>query len=263
MIILTYFLAILIGLSLGLIGGGGSILTVPILVYIADISPVLATSYSLLIVGVAAAIAAFQKSKDGLVVYDKAMYFGIPSIVSIYFTRTYILQNLPENIFVLNDFVVTKDLFIMFLFSLIMFLASFSMIKGKKDEEIINKDIQKFKIIFLGFIVGILAGLVGAGGGFLIVPALVSFTGLKTKQAIGTSLFIIAINSLFGFLGDFIAGIRLDYQFLVIFISISSIGILIGNKLNSYVSGNHLKKSFGYFILLMSILIILKETNLF
>ena len=263
MIILTYFLAILIGLSLGLIGGGGSILTVPILVYIADIPPVLATSYSLLIVGVASAIAAFQKAKKGLVIYDKAMYFGIPSIISIYFTRTYYLPSLPDIMLSINEYILTKDLFIMLLFSLIMFLASFSMIKGKKDEDIVHKDIQRVKIISLGLFVGILAGLVGAGGGFLIVPALVSFTGLKTKKAIGTSLFIIAINSLFGFLGDYIAGVRLDYVFLLIFIAISCVGILIGNKLNGIISGNRLKKSFGYFILLMSIFILLKETNIF
>jgi uncharacterized membrane protein YfcA len=260
--IVTYFLAILIGISLGLIGGGGSILTVPILVYFADIPPVLATSYSLLIVGVGAAIAAYQKQKSGLVKLNKAIYFGLPSIISIYLTRNYILPSIPEEILTVNGFIISKELFVMLFFAFIMFLASFSMINGKNDNDIKSKELHKAKIGVIGFVVGLLVGIVGAGGGFLIVPSLVSFMGLKTKEAIGTSLLIISFNSLFGFLGDYISGVRLDYQFLLVFIVISVIGIFVGNKLSIYVTGNKLKKSFGYFILIMSILILMKETNL-
>jgi len=262
MLILTYFLAILIGLSLGLIGGGGSILTVPILVYITGIDPVLATSYSLLIVGSASAIAAFQKSRQQLIDYKKAIYFGLPSIISVTLTRTFLLPSIPETIIELKGFIISKDIFIMIFFSIIMLLASISMIINKK--ELLNKsnDINYTKIISLGFLVGLIAGFVGAGGGFLIVPALVNFTGLEVKKAIGTSLLIIATNSLFGFIGDFMVGVDLDYKFVAIFIAISVIGIYLGNLISKSISGTNLKKGFGIFIILMAVFIILKETNI-
>src|SRR5690606_14324197 len=223
--------------SLGLIGAGGSILTIPILVDIADISPVLATSYSLIIVGAGAATASLPRVKNKQVDFKKAIYFGIPSIISVILTRSYILPNISEELFRFNGILFTKDILIMLSFAVIMFLASFSMIKGKKDEHIKLKDIKLLQIISLGVLVGFIAGFVGAGGGFLIVPALVTFTGMKVKKAIGTSLFIIAINSLFGFVGDLIVGVDLDYVFLFFFIAVSFVGIYIGNALSTIISG--------------------------
>ena len=256
-------LALLIGISLGLIGGGGSILTVPVLVYVAGISPVMATAYSLFIVGGTSLVGAFNYFNKKLVHIPTALVFSIPSLTSVYLVRRYVIPLLPDTVFTIGGFAVTKSIFIMVLFASIMFFAALSMI-WNKNQEADNDDISKisfnYPLIFgEGLLIGALTGFVGAGGGFLIIPALVMFAKLPMRLAIGTSLLIIAIKSLIGFTGDVHNIAVIDWSLLGIFTAVASGGIFIGSSMGKKVDANSLKKIFGWFVLVMAVYILFKE----
>lgn len=258
--ILGYIGALVVGLVLGLIGGGGSILTVPILVYLIGLNPVTATAYSLFVVGTTSLFGAFQNYRNKMVDLRTAIVFAIPAFIAVYLTRRYLVPAIPDSLFTIFDFEVTKNIFIMIFFAIIMILASISMIKTKKK---VNSEEQEVKyniplIILEGIVVGALTGIVGAGGGFLIIPALVLLAKLPMKLAVGTSLVIISAKSLIGFLGD-VQNLTIDWTFLIIFTLLSIIGILIGVYATKFISGTKLKKSFGWFTLLMALYIIYKE----
>ncbi|MBL7683929.1 MAG: sulfite exporter TauE/SafE family protein [Flavipsychrobacter sp.] len=258
--ILGYLASLLIGLSLGLIGGGGSILTVPVLVYLFGVDPVLATAYSLFIVGTTSLVGTYPKYKSGEVNLKTAIIFGIPSIIAVYFTRAVIVPAIPKEVFSIGDFVVTKALLMMILFAILMVFASVSMIRDKKKNTDEAQE-QKFNypmIILEGSLVGVLTGLVGAGGGFLIIPALVLLSKLPMKQAVGTSLLIIAAKSLIGFTGD-LGTQTMDWTLLLSVTALAVVGIFAGNILSKKVSAASLKKGFGWFVLVMGIYIIIKE----
>lgn len=263
--IVGYFGALIIGLVLGLIGGGGSILTVPVLVYLLAINPVLATAYSLFVVGFASLVGAVRNIQKGLVDFKTATVFAIPAFIAVYGTRKYLVPALPDHFFTISNFEVTKDIGIMIFFAIIMLLASFSMIKSKKEkttkEQLAEDQKVKFNyglILLEGLVVGVITGIVGAGGGFLIIPALVLLAKLPMKKAVATSLLIIAVKSLIGFLGD-VQNLSIDWVFLGIFTGLSTVGIFIGIWLNNYIDGKKLKKGFGWFVLIMGIYIIYKE----
>lgn len=259
-----YLSALVIGLSLGLIGGGGSILTVPALVYLFGISPVMATAYSLFVVGTTSLAGSWSFYKRDLVSLKTALIFGLPSVIMVFVTRKYIVPAIPNELFSLGDVLLTKDIFLMVVFALLMVFASYSMIRsGSLKKEVTDppQERQYFNysgIVIEGTVVGLLTGLVGAGGGFLIIPALVLFSRLHMKMAVGTSLVIIAAKSLFGFLGD-IANYEIDWGFLMGFTGISIVGIFIGSALSRKVDGDKLKKAFGWFVLVMGIYILLEE----
>lgn len=260
-VIIGFAAAILIGVSLGLIGGGGSILTVPVLVYILDIDPVLATAYSLFVVGSTSLVGAGTYMKKGLVNYKTALVFAIPSFIAVFLTRKFLVPALPDPLFTLGEAIITKNIGIMVFFALIMLAASYSMIFAKKCvdcEE--NKPVTfNFPMIALeGSVVGVITGIVGAGGGFLIIPALVLLAKLPMKMAVGTSLLIIAAKSLIGFLGD-LSTQTIDWQLLLIFTGLSILGIFIGSALSKKINEKILKTGFGWFVLIMGIYIITKE----
>lgn len=264
--IIGYFASALIGVSLGLIGGGGSILTVPVLVYLFGVDPVLATAYSLFIVGATSLVGAFPKYRDGQVNLKTAVIFGIPAILAVYATRAWLVPMIPNPVFSFGDFVVSKAMLMMGLFAVLMVFASYSMIRDNKSgaEETATTEPQQFNypmILTEGAVVGVLTGLVGAGGGFLIIPALVLFSKLPMKQAVGTSLLIIAAKSLIGFTGD-MAQYQMDWKLLGIVSALAIAGIFIGNGLSRNVDGNKLKKAFGWFVLVMGIYILVKELYL-
>lgn len=257
-----YIMAALVGVSLGLIGSGGSILTVPILVYVMGVNPVLATAYSLFIVGSTALVggvqSAFQKRAD----FKTVFIFGIPSIAAVYATRMWLVPLIPAELFSIGSLTITKSIAIMLLFAIVMILASVSMIKPGKKEEIEEDTsmLYNYPLILLeGAIVGLLTGLVGAGGGFLIIPALVILARMPMKLAVGTSLFIIAAKSLIGFIGDLQGSQLIDWKLLGSFTALAVVGIFVGIILSKKISGDKLKKSFGWFVLIMGIYIIIKE----
>ncbi len=262
--IIGFVLAIVMGFTLGLLGGGGSILTVPILVYVLSINPVLATAYSLFVVGATSVVGAWRKSSEKLVDWKTGLIFALPSLSAVFLTRYFLVPAIPAELFSLGDFVITRQVAIMIFFAVVMLLASYSMIKGRKEEQ--GDEEQKpfnYPLILLeGAVVGVVTGLVGAGGGFLIVPALVLLVRLPIKTAIGTSLVIISIKSLIGFLGDLGSGQEIDWTFLLSFTAFSALGMFIGIYATKYVKADSLKKGFGYFVLLMAVFILLKETVL-
>ncbi|MFD1063974.1 sulfite exporter TauE/SafE family protein [Winogradskyella litorisediminis] len=259
--VLGYICAIIAGVIMGLIGGGGSILTVPILVYLLGFNPIIATAYSLFVVGATSTVGAFQSLKRGLVDYKSAVIFAIPSIIGVYLTRRFLIPKLPEVMISVGNFEVTSHIFIMLIFAVVILLASISMIFKKEileETDSKNRSYNVFTVLLLGLATGVISGFVGAGGGFLNIPVLVFFIRLPMKTAIGTSLFIISIKSLIGFLGD-IEHINIDWMFLLIFTAFSIVGILVGIYLSKFIDGKKLKKGFGYFTLIMGTYIILKE----
>ncbi len=271
--ILGYIGAILMGLSLGLIGGGGSILTVPILVYLFQVDAVLATAYSLFIVGLTSLVGSVSHVKLGNIHWRTAVVFGIPSIISVFLTRSYLVPKMPDPIFTLGQdpsggaaFAMTKAVGLMVLFAIIMVMAAYSMIKPSNKSAVasgVSVDVEpQFNyplILAEGAIVGVVTGLVGAGGGFLIIPALVLLAKLPMKQAVGTSLMIIAAKSLIGFVGDMRGDEVIDWSFLATFSSIAVVGILLGSWLSKRIPGEKLKPAFGWFVLVMGTYIIVKE----
>lgn len=252
-----------IGISLGLIGGGGSILTVPVLVYLFNVDPVLATAYSLFIVGLSSLVGAFPKYKAGMIDLKTAVVFGIPSIIAVFLTRKVLVPAIPDALFEVAGVSVTKALAMMILFAVLMVAASVSMIRDKKKEEQATDEPRVFNypmILLEGAVVGVLTGLVGAGGGFLIIPALVMLSKLPMKQAVGTSLLIIAAKSLIGFTGDVMENAaKMDWTLLSVVTALAVVGIFVGNQLSKKVDGAALKKGFGWFVLVMGIYIIIKE----
>ncbi len=261
--ILGFTLAFLIGISLGLIGGGGSILTVPVLVYLLGVNPVLSTAYSLFVVGMAASVGAINNLRKGLVSIKTAIVFAIPSFLAVYLTRLYVIPAIPDNILTIGSLTITKNLAIMVFFAIIMLIAAFSMMYNKRKEYTSTLDgKQNFNypmIVIDGIIVGTLTGFVGAGGGFLIIPALVLLARLPMKLAVGTSLLIIAIKSLIGFLGDIQTGQAIDWSFLLLFTAFAVTGIFTGGYLSNFISGEKLKSGFAWFVLAMAIMILVKE----
>jgi len=261
-LLLGYLGAILIGLVLGLIGGGGSILTLPVLVYLFGIEPVIATAYSLFIVGLAAVAGTLKNMSQKLVDFKTALIFALPAFIAVYLTRRYLVPALPDPLFSIGSWSLSKDVGIMVFFAIIMVLASVSMIRDRREEKSASQDSEpqyNYPLIVLeGFVVGILTGIVGAGGGFLIIPALVLLAKLPMKKAVATSLLIIAIKSLIGFIGD-IQVIDIDWGFLLVFAGLSVIGIFAGVRLSQIVPGKKLKKGFGWFVLVMGVFIVLRE----
>lgn len=257
--ILGYASATIVGLVLGLIGGGGSILTVPVLVYMLGIDMTLASAYSLFIVGVTASFGAVRNYQAGLVDVKTGLIFALPSLLAVFLTRLWLVPEIPDT-FQLAGLDLTRDLVLLVLFAVLMMLASISMIRGRK-ESTTNQGAAKWWLVPIeGMAVGVLTGLVGAGGGFLIIPALVVLVRMPMKIAIGTSLMIIAAKSLIGFVGDLGSGRDIDWQLLLLFTGLTIVGIFAGMALAKKVDGAALKKGFGWFVLVAGTFILLKET---
>ena len=259
--ILGYMAATLIGISLGLIGGGGSILTVPVLVYLFHISAVQATSYSLFIVGSTSLVGAYRNYRKDQVNVRIALLFGLSSITTVYIIRKFIIPRIPAKILSIGHFDITKSLLTMVLFAVLMLLASTAMIRGnrKKATAITEAGASPvLQLILSGIGIGLVTGLLGAGGGFLLIPTLVILLNMPMKEAVGTSLLIIALNSLIGFTGD-IGTQVIDWPFLLTIAAIAITGILAGSWMSKWISGDKLKKGFGWFVLTMGVYILIKE----
>lgn len=258
--ILGYISALIIGISLGLIGGGGSILAVPVLAYLFSVNEKVATAYSLFIVGTSALVGGLKQHLKGYVDWRTAFVFGIPSIIGVTMVRHYVVPALPNILFTIGDFEFTRRMAMFGLFAVLMIPAAFSMLKERKEKITTGEVNYNYPLILLeGLVVGAITGMIGAGGGFLIIPALVILANVEMKIAVGTSLIIIAFKSLLGFfLGDALT-MEIDWKFLAIFTGISLVGIFIGSYLGNFIDGKKLKKGFGYFIFIMAVFIFYME----
>ena len=259
--IIGYISAILIGISLGLVGSGGSILTVPVLVYLMNVDPLLATTSSLFIVGFTSLIGGIRAYSKKQLDYRAVTEFGFPSVLSIFITRHNLLPAIPDTIFTTGGFTVTKNMLLMLIFAVLMLLASWSMIRSRENIKLVKAKeggARVFPLMIFGLLIGVVTGLLGAGGGFLIIPTLVLFLELDMKTAVGTSLLIIAINSLFGFLFS-LNHFSFNWMLLLSFTLLSAGGLFIGSHFSDKISPASLKKGFGWFILIMGIFVIVRE----
>lgn len=259
-----YSASILIGISLGLIGGGGSILTVPVLVYLFHLDAVVATAYSLFIVGATSVVGAVSYLKNRMVNLKTAVIFGVPSVLTVFWSRAYIVPLVPDEIITIGNLLITRNILLMLFFAMLMIIASYNMIRSNKHKVSDIESTQPLNypmIAFQGAIVGVLTGLVGVGGGFLIIPALVLLCRLPMKEAVGTSLLIIASKSLIGFWGES-SETLVNWPLLLSITTFAILGILLGFTIAKKIKGEKLKPAFGWFILAMGIYIILRETVL-
>jgi len=257
--IVGFFGAFLTGIVIGLFGGGGSILAVPIFVYFFKLNPVLATSYSMFVVGSSAAVGTIININKKLIAYKTAVIFTLPALVSVYMTRLFLIPNIPDILFSFKDFDITKKMVLMLFFSLVIIISSIPMMKQPITEPNTTTSEKNYGLlIVIGLAVGVLTGLIGAGGGFIIVPALVLFTRITIKQAVATSLIIIAFNSLVGFCSD-LSLLKIEWDFLILFTALSILGILIGTYISSFVRESTLKTNFARFMIIMAAIIIFKE----
>ena len=249
-----------VGVLLGVFGGGGSLLILPLLVYLVGLSPVEATSYSLLIVGVAALIGAVDFLRKGLVNFSSVLGFGFPSIVGVFLTRTVLMHQIPDQLIDSESFSLSKNTLVMGVFCIMVLGSSYSMIRKRPERDETSEHRQRLGITILaGFIVGLLTGFVGAGGGFLIVPALMFLLHLPVREAVATSLFVIALKSVLGFLGDTFMLDDIEWWLLLKLTVAAVIGILLGVRLNRRIPAEKLKTSFGWVVLLMGGLILVRE----
>ncbi|WP_238395232.1 sulfite exporter TauE/SafE family protein [Mucilaginibacter sp. 14171R-50] len=259
---IAYFAAAFIGISLGLIGGGGSIITVPVLVYLFGINPLLATSYSLFIVGSTSLVGAINSYRQNLVNIKAALLFGFSSITTVFLTRRFLIPVIPKHLGQVGSFEITANRLTMILFAILMVLAASAMIRtgNANDRELTasSRPLNLPKLFGYGIAIGLATGILGAGGGFLLIPALVLLVGLHIKEAVGTSLLIIALNSLIGFTGD-LGHFTINWFFLLKITAIAIAGIFVGGMLNKKIDGSKLKKGFGWFVLAMGSYIVIKE----
>ena len=260
-IILGFVGALLVGITLGLIGSGGSILSLPIFVYLFGLNPIIASAYSLFTVGITSLIGSIKNIKFKLIDFNTSLYFSLSAAISVYITRKYLINLIPEEIITIGNLLITKEKFLMLFFALLIYFAGIAMIKKRVDKSQNQRRKSKYdKVLILieGAVVGVVTGLVGAGGGFIIIPVLVLFSKLNMKNAIATSLVIISIKSLIGFIGDIENNI-IDWEFLIMFSLISILGIYIGQAIGLKIDGSKLKKGFGYFVIVVASCVVLKE----
>ncbi|MFT3904348.1 MAG: sulfite exporter TauE/SafE family protein [Niabella sp.] len=255
--VLGFIFSLFIGISLGLAGSGGSILAVPILVYFFGVSSEVATTHSLFIVGITSVVASYKHHRAGNLKLKTALIFTVPSLTVLLLTRRFFLPTIPEVIFSNNHFTLPRHVLILIIFSVLMIASALSMIR--KESTLETGQASILKIMLIGTLIGFLSGLLGAGGGFLIVPALLFYAGLELKYAIATSVFIITVNSLIGFLGDVMARVHFDKILLTKVSGMALIGMFIGIAISKKIDGKKLKPVFGWFVLVIAIFIIVKE----
>ncbi|MES1215578.1 MAG: sulfite exporter TauE/SafE family protein [Bacteroidota bacterium] len=252
-----YFLSVIIGFSLGLIGGGGSILTIPVLVFFFEIDPVIASTYSLFIVGLAAISGSITHYRMHNIDYGTVLLFGIPSVMVLFIMRRYLVNLIPPVLFHSGGVVITRSVFILGIFSLLMLAAGWSMIR--QAGYVPSKEKQNpARLVVQGCITGAVTGFIGIGGGFIIVPSLVLFAGLPMKKAIGTSLTIIILNCFVGILSNIVAVESLNFVFLATFAAFTIAGILAGTWATRFIPDKKLKPVFGWIILAMSVVVLVR-----
>lgn len=261
--LLGFAASLLMGITLGLMGGGGSILTVPILVYLFSVSPVAATGYSLFVVGTTALIGSLFYVRSKEVDYRTAWAFALPSVIGVNLSRAFVIPYIPAVLLTGEFFTLTKDVVIMVAFAVLMLAASYSMIR-KNGVRALAPDypaLSMLRLALTGAGIGLIAGFVGAGGGFLIIPALVFIAALPMRTAVGTSLVIIAFQSLLGFSGDVARGADINWTLLLSITAFAAAGIAIGTVFSGKIKEQKLKIAFGWFVLVMGGILLTEQLH--
>ena len=257
--VIGYLLAFIVGLVMGLIGAGGSILSSGLMMYMFGLTPMISASYTLLNVGIISLVGFIQYYRRDLVHIHTGLLFAVPAIITVLYMRAFVMPSIPEILFESGGLVFSKELFVMLVFAILMIVIAWNMMTKKPGEEQKAHNVNPSMVILIGIVVGVLTGIVGVGGGFMIVPALFLFTGLNMKMAVGTSLFIITLNTAVGFMGDFAAGVVYNWAFLTKFISLTVLGMLVSGLVVHKVQTEKIKKLFAIVILALGIWIIFKE----
>ncbi|PLC12029.1 hypothetical protein AUQ48_07035 [Kocuria flava] len=245
-LVLTLLLSVLIGLSLGLLGGGGSILTVPILTYVAGLDPKEAIAASLFVVGATSAVSAVNHARNGRVKWRTGLVFGAAGMAGA-FLGGILGGHIPGTV-------------LMIAFALMMVATSLAMIRGRKGSADTAHDgeLPLLKVVLEGLVVGLVTGLVGAGGGFLVVPALALLGGLSMPVAVGTSLVVIAMKSFAGLAG-YLTTVQLDWALVLSVTAAAIAGSVVGARLAGVVPEAALRKGFGVFVLVMGVFVLVQE----
>ncbi|TCW19360.1 sulfite exporter TauE/SafE family protein [Dietzia cinnamea] len=244
--IVVVALAVLVGLSLGLLGGGGSILVVPLLTYIGGLDPREAIATSLFVVGATSLVSLIGHARKGNVRWRTGLIFGAAGMVGAF------LGGLAGG--------YIPGTLLMIAFALMMIATAGAMIRGRKDRDGHSQTHHHplWRILLDGLVVGAATGLVGAGGGFLVVPALVLLAGLPMTAAVGTSLLVIAMKSFAG-LGGYLTSVSLDWPLVAAVTAAAIAGSFVGIRLTSVVPERALRKGFGVFVLLMGAFVLSQE----
>lgn len=253
-----YLALICIGVVLSILGGGGSMLSVPILVYLFSLDIVTASSYSLFIVGTTSLLGVWLKQKEQRIDLRSGVIFSASSVIAIFSTRRWLMYQIPEKIMLDDQVLVTKRALILGMFAFLAITASLVILMKKNWP---TRDHGEQRLAFLlpvGFATGLVAGFVGVGGGFLILPALLIFARLPFKIAIGTALLVIGFNSLLGFLGDVMTH-PIDWSFLLVITGMAAVGMLLGNFYEKKMPAHFLRLSFGWLLLVCAMTILVKE----
>ena len=257
--ILGYIGAILTGLVLGLLGGGGAAVSIPILVYAFHVPSSTATGYSLLIVGFTALLGTIQNVRMGLVKYRALIRCGLPALVSIYVMRRFLIHSIPATFFTLGGFKLTKDGFILLLLAFFMAMVARNMIYAAKPDKKEAKQTPYISILIQSIFIGLFTGMVGAGGGFLLIPLLLASEPMEFRNATATSLMLVTLNSFIGFVGDMQSNNVIDWPFLLSFLGCSIAGVIIGIQVAHRIDNKKLRLVFGYAMMGIAIFIIVKE----
>jgi uncharacterized membrane protein YfcA len=255
-----YLLALLIGVVLGLLGGGGAILMVPVMVYVMGIEPVIASANSLFVVGLSSLAGAIPYYRSRQIEWSVLWLYGLCSLLAVFLTRWLLVPALPDPLLNVGGWHLQKSSGLMLLFALVMLQSARSMLKSvNANPNTANATYPgPWLIALVATGEGLLSGLVGAGGGFIIIPALVLLARVEMKKAVGTSLVIIGIKSLIGFLGDALQ-VEWDWRLLALLSLFTATGTLIGYLFSSKVNASSLKKAFGWLVLAMGVFVLLKE----
>lgn len=257
--IIGYIGALLTGLILGILGGGGAIFSVPVLVYIFHVKATEATAYSMFIVAVAALIGAVQNIRKKMVDWSAVAWYGLPSLITVFITRKFIIHAIPENLFTVGSYTFTKHVGILLLLSFFMVMIGYKMTRTEPIKGEGERGVNHTKLIMYAMGIGLFLGIVGAGGGFLMIPALIHFANLDIKKAVGTSLVLVSANAAIGFLGDATTNTNLNWPLLISFSGIAIAGVIIGTYYAHKINPAKLRMGFGYFMIITAVFIFVKE----
>lgn len=257
--VLGFTISVLMGISLGLLGGGGSLFAVPVLVYIFGINATLSSMYSNFMVGITAGIGFYGYYLKDLVCFKSALDFLFPAITSIVLFKEYLIPLLPDTFSVFDFQMVSKSSLILILTGLLMLIAAIRML-ARDENKSLNQtyEVESVYLMLSGIVIGGLTAFIGIGGGFLIVPALLAYGKLPMKRAVGTALLIIFLKSFTGFSIDLLQ-VQLDWPFLLKFSSFGLAGMLAGIYLSGLVPNEKLKKGFAWLILGVGSMVLIKE----